>query len=919
MLFRLAYSNIARKKGRFTLTILSVLLGVSFVVGVFLLTNGLRVFFGGLSDEIAGDSDLIVRTEQDFGDRAQALPVPVELAGIIEGVENIRGVISSVFEPNLILLDDMGEVIDAGFGGNAPVLGINWDLSDLNSLKLAQGRIPENSNEFAIGANTAQLNNLNIGNVYEVILPSGPSSGRQSFTLVGTHNFADLTADSEEQALLIAFDNETAVEIFNEGRGYDQIEIFLDNPEDVRETQFLINQAVDNSGALAQAGGVQIEIVTTAEVADEFSDFFNTFLDIFRNVLLGFAFVILLVSTFVIFNTFSIILEQRVKELGLLRAIGSTGRQIQTLVLAEAGLIGVVATVLGLAGGIGVFYGLIAFIGLIGGDFPSLSLMFSTTTVIAAIFVGVVVTLLSALAPALRSRNIPPIAAIREGLSAAKATQVLRRPTLGKVLMGAGIAAAVPALFINWSGGLVLLILATVLLYVGGNRIGGWWGQSAVFSLGSALLILAVVLPIQAGETFTFYAFGTVLLFFGTNLLAPLFSSRTARALGTPFRGIYKMVGRLGSENAARNPKRTATTAAALMVGLALVTGTSVLVSSLSSTLNKQIENNLQADWIVCQEACQGDGLFSTTVAQGLQDLPEVDDTLALSFVPEGIRLIDTRQVRDVFGMDLNRFQKFLDLDIQELGNTSAGNGALIYDEHAKELGLQVGDTLPIRFSSGQVSELEIAGIYSNQQLVQGAEWIVNRNFLSENLNTARDVFIAVLAKDNFMPESVRESLEQRLQVLDPTLEVRSKKEYQDSQTEGINQTLLVANAFLGLAFLVAIFGIANSLALSIFERTREIGLMRAIGMRRTQVRRMIRVEGIIVALFGTVLGIVLGIIFGAVGVAVTPNDFISEFSINPTFIIIYLILGVVIGLLSALWPAYRASRLNILDAISYE
>lgn len=948
-LFQLAYKNISQRKARFILTTLSVVIGVMFVVGVFLLTDGLRSTFGGLADDITGSSDATVRSAQEFGDRINAPPLPASVGEALENAPDVVAVSPGLAEFGVILTDLENEEIDPGFVG-APVIGINWDPDTNDSLFLVPsygdgtGKIPEVRDEFAVDFDTAEENNMRLGEDYIILVPSGSFAGRHMSTLVGVFNFAEEEESQTLGALLVAFDNQTASELFNDGRGFDFYDVFLSPAADRSQTTENLTAAVNASPQAVEEladARVQIEVVDREEIASENQEMFNSVLDIFRNVLLGFAFIILLVSTFVIYNTFSIVLDQRIREMGLLRALGIKGGQLQRLILGEAVIVGLFATVIGFALGVGIFYLLILVLGaLSGGDFPSVPFTVNYATIIWALAVGVGITVLSALAPAIRSRRISPVEAIREGGAATRQTEVSLLPIVGAVVSGVGVVLAVLAIastswdiaLSNWILLVGFSLLAMIALYWGGTRIMKWLGRLAVLGLGILWLILAAIIDLKAGESFALYGVGAIIVFAGVNMVSPLFGAGAARALGAPFQAIYGIVGRLGVENSARNPRRTASTSGALMIGLALVSTAAILTTSFQASFANLLEQSIRSDWIVCRTDCGSPDptqTFTASMAERIDALEETESAVGFRFVSDGMRVsgvyqpdgsLDSRtDVFDVFGSRLNEVDRHLKLDLRQgSSNVADRNSAFVYVDRANAYDLSVGSRVEVEFLADQFETITIAGIFDDNNVIQ-SDWIFNQEIIDTYYPDRRDFFVTVIAAAGFTVEEMREVITRVAHDIVPRAGVYTREEFRDELTDDIDQVLIVVSAFLGISFVVAILGIANTLSLSIFERIREIGLLRAVGMKRSQVRRMVRLEGLVVALFGCILGIGLGVLFGVIGVWVIPDSFVSTLSIRPMFLIIYAIVGAVAGLLSTLLPASRAGRLNILQAISYE
>ena len=934
-LFRLAYKNIIHRKARFILTTLSVVVGVMFVAGTFIFTDGLRNVFTVFAQDISGESDILVRSKLDFGNRVSAPPVPVVLKEDIEKVKGVQRVEVGITDFGLTLQNLDQETIDPVVIGT-PTIGLAWDDSvSSGMLILETGRRPAIRGEFAVDIATATEKNMNIGEQYIVLVSTGKLAGPHTVTLVGTLR-VDFASNSEDfSAQIIAFDTQSAVDLYNDGKGYDQYEVFLEpganKVQVIADIEATLASSPTSVGALNEAG-IKVEVISTKVLTEEFTSDFNSFIDLFRNILLGFAFVILLVSAFVIFNTFSIILDQRIKELGFLRAVGLSGKQLQVLVLGEAFIVGLVSTIIGFAASFGIFYAFVAFLEIqSGGDFPTVDLIIQARTILMALAVGVGLTILSTLPIAIRSKRVSPVAALREGVSAARQTEVKRNPITGLIVLAIGVTLAVLTLFLSWGFIIILSILASFALYWGGSRLGKWTGHIIVLVFGVAWLAVSsgAFKDLDLGESITFFGLGVVLVFLGVNLISPLFGVQLARGFGAPIRALYRTVGKLGVGNAARNPKRTATTAAALMIGVALLSVASITTSSIKASFSSVLEGLVNSDLIVCQAACEGSDDFPTLVNGKIRELPTVKSTAAFSVQGEGFKVVgsQTNSVRnsyskivDVTGSSLNTIDQHLNLGTVNNGaDISVDNGVYVYDDRAKEYNLEIGSDLFIEFADGTTSTLKVVGIFGGTNVF--GEWIVNSSILDEKFSNRRDFIVSILLVDASAAatDQAISDIGFAIRTVHANLGVKTPVEYNEDQVGDLNNVLVVISVFLGFSFVVALLGIANTLALSIFERTREIGLLRAIGMKRKQVRGMIYIEGFIIGIFGSVLGIILGVAYGRVLVQVIPDEFISEFAIQPGQIILYGIIGGIIGLVSTLFPAIRAGRIDILRSISQE
>ena len=900
-LLRLTLKNIANRKFLFLGTALSVVLGVSFVVGVFIVTDSLRATFDDIADDIAGSIDLRVRSEIEFGDRLNAPTVEPGLAEEIAGIDGVAATTGGVAAWNVVIIDPDGEPLPSS---GPPQFGVSWsDEEALTELFLAEGRPPAGPNEFATNSRTAEFADLVIGETYRVSLPDGT----RAFELVGTVNWADPAEDQSQGVQFSVFDLATATDLLNGGTGWDEILVDVDREADIAAV----------AAALGQALPEGLEVLTVEEVAEEQSAEFDTFISIFQNILLAFAVITLVVSAFLVNNVFSIVIGQRIRELGLLRVVGATGVQIRRSVLGEAATVGLIATGLGLAGGIVVSAVLKAIFGALGGELPIDPLLLTGRTVGVAIAVGVGITVLAALSPALKARRITPVEALRE--DARLSTPVVaRRPVLGGVALIAGVALLAAGLAGDWPALIPLALLAAVAANWGGKRIVWWAGRLAVAAVGLALLLTTVFADLSTTHLLVALSIGVLTVFVGINMTSPLFARPMARALGAPLARIDGMPGHLARQNAARSPRRTSSTAAALMIGLALVVTVSVVADSLKSSLTKVLDEQANADWFVCIGDCtdQFSG-FSPRLGEELEALPEVGSVATYRWLSAAFRTPADGTVHGLMSVNTPELEAHADVDpvAGEVNDPLFGE-VLAHVDQATEYGLSVGDSLEVEVLGGERVTWSVAGIYSDNAIV--GSWVVSPDTWHRYFDTNVDQFVSVLNADGVSEEAARAAISEAADGY-PQVNVRSRAEFRDAAADNIDQALIVVNVFLGLSLVIAVLGIVATLALSVVERTRELGLLRAVGMTRGQMRRMVCWEGLVVATFGGILGVVLGVAFGALAADIIPDSVVSTLSIPGGQIVLYLVIAALAGLASGVLPAIWAGRLKVLDAIGYE
>ena len=910
---------------------------MAFTVGVFVTTDGLRSTFGDLSEDIFRGVDLSVRSESEFGDRELSAPLlDPGLQEVVRSVDGVAAAEGGVFEFNVIAIDSDGEPLTS-FG--PPQMGVAWPADDLLSQVSVWpdgiSRPPRGPEEFAMDARTALDNGFEIGKRYRVSTPTGT----REFTLVGHFRFGT-GEDATVGAQIMAWDVETAIDVLHDGGGLDSIDVRLE-PGASSDTV---------AAGLAAALPDNVEVVANQQLVEEQADEFNEVIGFFRNFLLGFAIVILVVSSFIIYNTFTILVGQRIRELGLLRALGASGNQVTFMVIGEAVVVGLVATGLGLGFGVLIALGLHAMFSALGASLPDAPIIIKGATIFVAFAIGVGVTAVSAIWPALRARKVPPMAALAADvrLSVSDVRPAPLRGTLlyglGVAMVAAGMAAQSPWIIV------VAALVGSVLLYAGGSRIHPVFGRASVLILGILLLVIAVVADFSTVDILVLLGMGALLVFVGMNLVSPIFANPAVRFLGrlTPLllivglpvilliglgalmlrrgsqwrrwvRDLFVGVSwRLARQNAARTPRRTASTASALMIGLALVSMVTVLGQSFKQTLADVLDESVNSDWLICVGGC-GDptAAFSPLAAQAMAAQPELESVVTVRFRFDAARTTVDQVEQDIGSTDLDVITRHIDPDIVAGSTVGAGAGQLLLDDgEAEDLGVGVGDLVELEFPGRELVSLEVAAIFSDATVLGG--WVIDHADWDRYMTGDQDQFISAITAEGYTADQARAALESVTADF-PQLEVRDQAEFRASQESQVDTFLVVVNVFLGISLLIALVGITNTLALSVFERTRELGLLRAVGMSRLQTRRTIRWEGAIVAAFGGIMGAVIGVLFGWAAVVVIPDSFISAFAVPWFTLIIYMVVAAVAGIVAAYFPARRASRLNILDAIAYE
>lgn len=850
-MWRATLKSLLAKKLRLVLTALSIVLGVGFMAGTYVLTDTMAAAFTELFDTTATDVDVLVRSESAFSATAQGAGggggseqrQPVQDAVLddilaVDGVAMARGDVQGYAQ----FVDPVTNEAIGGFG--PPTIGLSWD-PDSSVLTVRDGRAPEASGEVAVDAATARTHDLGVGDEVQVLFTGPP----QTFTIVAVVGFGD--ADNLAGATLALFELETAQVLFDKVGVFDAISV----------------RAEDGVTPTALRGRIQavlpegVEAVTSETVADENAQALNDGLGFFKVALLVFAFIALFVGAFIIFNTFSIITAQRTRELALLRALGASRRQVLLSVLVEAALVGLIASAVGIGVGVLIAVGLEALLSLFGIDLPSTSIQLLPRTIVVSLVIGTVVTLVASVIPARRAAHVAPIEALRDGAGQVRGASLRRRIVIGVAVTALGVIPLLYGLFAK---------------------------------------------PDSVGQL---VGFGAAVTFLGIALLSPLVARPVAAVLGAPLRRLG-VQGRLGQENAMRNPRRTASTAAALMIGLALVSMVTILSSSLKASFNAALDATLKADLTISTSSFTA---FSPEVAALVREVPEA---AAVSEFRQNVFRYDGN-TSFLTAVDPETIESVATLEMI-VGSTAAlsQGSVLVYRDVAEANGFEQGDTVSLVFPSTGEREFIVGGIYGENRLV--GDWVVSVQTYEQNYTEQLDSFVLVKGAPDVGPADLQAAVEAKIGDF-PNIEVQDQAAFREKQAGFVDQLLGLVTAMLLLAVLIALFGIVNTLSLSIFERTREIGLLRAVGMTRRQLRTMVRWESVIIAVFGALLGLAIGVFFGFSLQQALQEEGLSELAIPGGQLAVYVVLAGLAGVLAAVAPARKAARLNVLEAIMYE
>jgi putative ABC transport system permease protein len=848
-----ALRGLLGRKLRTVLTAIAIVLGVATVSGTYVLTDSIDKAFHSIFFETRAGSDAVISGKSAFdvtddsGATAPSfdeslLPRVRGLSDVAEAEGQVNG------EAHLIGKDGKAIVY-----GGSPNLGFSIanGASRFNPLQLVSGQWPK-ANEVVVDKATASKEDLKIGQTIGV-QAAGPV---ERLRISGTIKFGSVSTIGG--ATLAGFDLPTAQHIF-------------DKPGELDEIAVAANQGVSDAQLVSQIEGVlppHTQVRTSQAQSQEDSKDTDEFVSFLQKFLLGFGGVALFVGSFVIANSLSITIAQRTREFATLRTIGASRGQVLRSVILEALVMGTLASIVGLFAGLALAYGLFKLFDAVGFTLPNNGLTLETRTVVVALLVGIVVTLLASLRPAVRATRVPPIAAVREGATLPESRFARYRLPAAILLALLGFAGLLVGLFVPDLG----------------------TGQILLYMLGGAVLVF----------------FGVAL--FSVRLVGPL-----AWILGWPATKVGAVAGALARDNAKRNPQRTASTASALMIGLALVTLVSLLAAGIVSSFRgavKDIWHN--ADYAVTAQnnfspipVAAADAVAKTP---GVVSVANVRAGEALAFGHKiGLTAVDP-PAENVFNLDWKAGSGAV---LGSLGET----GAFIDNDYAKSHNLRIGSPVELTFANGATQTVNVKGIFDPP--TGGSPFgrvTISTETFDRHTPDPENLYSFVTMKGG-QTDANQAALDLTLKDF-PNAKAATRQKFIDNQISGLSSILNILYVLLALSVVVSLFGIVNTLVLTVFERTREIGMLRAIGMTRRQTRRMIRHESVITALIGATIGIALGIVLASLLIARV--DFLV-FALPIGQLIIFAIAAIIVGILAAIFPARRAARLNVLEALQYE
>ncbi|MFI7298282.1 ABC transporter permease [Streptomyces sp. NPDC050121] len=848
--------NFFAHKGRMALSAVAVLLSVAFVCGTLVFTDTMNTTFDKLFAATSSDVTVSAKGASDTGETTSdnGRP-PVMPASVLDGVRRAQGVKSAegtVFSTSVTVVDADKDSLSPSNGG--PTIVGSWNGNDARTMKITDGAAPKNSGQVMVDEDTADKHHLKLGDEIGVI------------SAVGTHT-AKISGIAAFQvtnpgAAIFYLDTRTAQQaLVGESNVYTNVNVTA--AAGVSDAQLKKNVAAEL--------GADYKVQTAKETADANRADVGDFLNVMKYAMLGFAGIAFLVGIFLIINTFSMLVAQRTREIGLLRAIGSSRKQVNRSVLAEALLLGVVGSILGVGAGVGIAVGLMKLMGMTGMNLSTDDLTVAWTTPVIGMVLGVVVTVLAAYLPARRAGKVSPMAALRDAGAPADAKAGVVRAVVGLLLTGAG------------GFGLYLASAAD-----------------------------------KAAEGSLWLGLGVVLSLLGFVVIGPLLASGVVRILGAVLLRAFGPVGRMAERNALRNPRRTGATGAALMIGLALVACLSVVGSSMVASATQELDRTVGTDFIIQSDSGQrmtSQAVQAVKSTPGLTRVTEYKTTEADYTTPDGKTLKDT----DITAADPTYVSDLRKTTVAgNLKDAYLPDSMSVHEKFAEDHGIHIGSKIDVAFKDGATAHLTVRAITSSDDVVdQGAKY-TSIATLAKYVPADRmplDQLVFATAKEG-QQDAAYKALKTALHDY-PQYTVRDQTDYKQELKDQIGQLLNLIYGLLALAIIVAVLGVVNTLALSVVERTREIGLMRAIGLSRRQLRRMIRMESVVIALFGALLGLGLGMGWGATAQQLLALQGLDVLDIPWPTIIGVFIGSAFVGLFAALIPAFRAGRMNVLNAIA--
>ncbi|MER6100092.1 FtsX-like permease family protein [Streptomyces sp. NPDC001728] len=843
-MFRTALRNVLAHKARLLMTVLAVMLGVAFVSGTLVFTDTLSSAFR--SQSAKSYDDVAVAVEM-YPDASEARKAPGLSQQDVDKVAKLDGVASVTPRVDGFagVPDKNGKLIGSGWSNKGTNFAPGKDGKD-RAYAFTTGTGPADAGQIALDKDTADKGGYKVGDTVRVAT-NGPV---KEYTLSGVFTTEDGAVNAGGS--LVVFDTSVAQKLYLKPGYFQNLTVTAAPGADDAK---LLDEVVK---VVPKAASAQ----TGQALAEEQAKNIESGLGALNQVLLGFAGIALFVGIFLISNTFTMLVAQRTKELALMRAVGASRKQITRSVLAEAGLVGLLASAVGYVLGIGLAVGLRSAMSAFDMKVPGGDLVLGTTPAVSAFAVGVLITMLAAWLPGRRAAKIPPVAAMNSVHASASTKSLVVRNSIG-----AGLTA-----------------IGAVLIVLGAGQ-GGDSGRMLI-------------------------AGGAFVTLIGVIVLIPFLSRPVIAVIRPLFVNLFGVSGKLAGLNAVRNPRRTGATASALAIGLTLVTGLSVLGATVGSSLDKATTDQIKADYMVSMAS--GDSLSKEALA-ALEKAPGVT---AVSPQQAGALEIKGSYV-SASGVTPGDIEKVLKVPVVNGSLSTLGKGGIAVDEEvAKQRGLKVGDTVPVEYLDKQKAQLTVGAVFQGNEFVSPV--LIDHKLLTAHEERAeiRQIFVsaeggASAAHAQALSKAMGDN---------PAIQVMDHKEIRDTFGGPINLMLNIMYGLLGMALIIAVLGVVNTLAMSVFERQQEIGMLRAIGLDRRRVKRMVRLEAVVISVFGAVVGIGLGTFLGwAIGE--TLKNSLPDYALVLPWdrIGLFLLLAALVGVLASLWPARSAAKLNMLSAIKAE
>jgi putative ABC transport system permease protein len=849
-MFRLALENVLHRRLRFALTALAVALGVAFVAGTYMLTDTMNAAFTTFFSQADAKLDVVVQSPSrmannvaSWGDRE---PMPESILGTVRSVPGVAVAAGQVVGSAQVV-DRQGRAITTT---GAPTLGLSTvDYAELDTAVLRSGRKPVGGGEVAIDAQTARTHDMRVGDRIRVLFPTGSGT----FTLVGIFGIGQL--DSMAGATVAAFDLPIAQQLLGKVAVLDSVLVKAQpgvSPDTLR-------------AAVQRAVGQRYEAITGQQLADRTSTAINDSMGFFSVALLVFSAIAIFVGAFIIYNTFAVIVVERTRELGLLRSIGCSTRQLAGSLVVEAAVVGLGASLAGLALGAGICVGLTRLFAASGMELPPAALQLTARTVVVSLLVGVLVTVVAAMGPALRTRKLSPVEALVAG-HAAPGPMPVRRVIAGSAACAAGLVAIIYGGFASIE-----------------NRL-------------------------------PFIGVGALTLFLGVAGLSPLVVRPVARVAGWPIARVFGLSGRLGRENAMRSPVRTARTASALMIGMALVSFVAIFGASLKASTGAMLDHLVGGDYVMTSTSSAPGAGFSPEAAAAVRAQSQVQRVaeMRVGYAERNGKLVgvggaNAAELLAVTSVTVD------DGDIRAIDTTDGS--VAIASSVASVQGLHAGDSLQVSFEKTGVKQLRIVAVYDDAKGSMG-QYLLGMGTFTANFSQQLDAMAIVQLRPGVAPAAAGDALHRALAAY-PNVKVQDRAAFRDDVMSQIDQLLTLLYALLLLAVLIALLGIVNTLVLSTIERTRELGLLRAVGMSRREVRSMVRAEAAIVAFIGALIGLLVGLALALVALKALENKGLGVIALPSAQLATFLVVGALAGVVAAVLPARRAARVDVVRAIA--